>query len=138
MARLRRIGVAGFRSFGQSAQTFELPDSIAVLWGGNSQGKTSLAEALEFLFSGQIARRELLASAKDEFAEALRCAHIGDACPTYVEAHVQCADGQVRCLRRTLTQDYQRGSAAGCVSQLSIDGGAVTEPDIQTKLGISL
>jgi recombinational DNA repair ATPase RecF len=70
--RITRIELQGFRSFGQSRQILDLPDSVAALWGGNSQGKTSFAEALEFLLTGQIARRELLASAKDEFIEAIR------------------------------------------------------------------
>jgi len=74
--RLRKIKIQGFRSFGSARQTIDLPDTITALWGGNSQGKTSLAEAIEFLITGQIARRELLASAKDEFSDCLRSAHI--------------------------------------------------------------
>ena len=110
-ARIRRLEIQGFRSFGRAAQGFDLSDTVAVIWGGNSQGKTSLAEAVEFLFSGQIVRRELLASAKDEFAEALRNAHVGPTCPCFVEAHIECADGVVRKLRRTLTEDYKRGKS---------------------------
>ncbi len=48
--RLNKVEVQGFRSFGSARQAPSLPDTIAVFWGGNSQGKTSLAEALEFLF----------------------------------------------------------------------------------------
>ncbi len=36
---------------------------MSVVWGPNSQGKTSLAEAFEFLSTGDTARREMLASA---------------------------------------------------------------------------
>lgn len=137
-ARLNRIEVTGFRSFGQSSQGFDMPATVSVLWGGNSQGKTSLAEAVEFLFSGQIVRRELLASAKDEFAEALRNAHIGGQIPTRVDADVLCSDGRVRRLSRTMTEDYRRGSAAGCVSTLTIDGNTCVESDIQDVLGVTL
>jgi len=42
-----RNDVQGFRSFGTSPQSVTLPDTVTALWGGNSQGKTSLAEALE-------------------------------------------------------------------------------------------
>src|SRR5580704_17740467 len=95
-SRITRIELQGFRSFGQARQILDLPDSVAVLWGGNSQGKTSFAEALEFLLTGQIARRELVASTRDEFTEALKNAHIAPAHDVVVEACVCCADGQVR------------------------------------------
>jgi recombinational DNA repair ATPase RecF len=80
-SQLGRIELQGFRSFGNVQQFLDLASSVSTLWGGNSQGKTSFVEALEFLFTGQIARRELLASTKDEFAEALRNAHIPPAHP---------------------------------------------------------
>ena len=37
----------GFRSFGQgmNSSTLDMPSLIAAIWGPNSQGKTSLAEA---------------------------------------------------------------------------------------------
>lgn len=136
--RLSKLDLTGFRSFGRAPQSFGLPDTIAVIWGGNSQGKTSLAEAVEFLFSGQIVRRDLLASAKDEFAEALRNAHIESTAPTRVEADILCLDGKVRRLSRTLVEDYKRGSAAGCVSALAIDGATAAEADIVNILGVTL
>jgi len=37
--------------------------------------KSTLPEALGILFSGQIARRELLGGAKDEFTEVIRNVH---------------------------------------------------------------
>lgn len=137
-ARLNKIGIQGFRSFGKGRQDHILTKPISVFWGGNSQGKTSFAEALEFLFTGQIARRELLASAKDEFAEALRNVHIDPTLPVIVEADILCCDGNVRKLTRTLVEDYRRGSAAGCVSRLEIDGNTCEEKDIEEQLGLQL
>ncbi len=137
-SRLTRIELQGFRSFGQARQILDLPDSVAVLWGGNSQGKTSFAEALEFLLTGQIVRRDLLASTKDEFTEALKNAHIAPTHNVVVEASVCCADGQVRKLTRTLIEDYKRGAASGCVSRLEIDGAVCGERDIETMLGLRL
>ncbi len=134
--RLNSIGIQGFRSFGKARQDVTLSEPISVFWGGNSQGKTSFAEAIEFLFTGQIARRELLASAKDEFAEALRNAHLDPAVPVVVETHILCSDGQVRRLTRTLVEDYRRGNAA--ISKLEIDGNPCTEEDIEKKLGLRL
>jgi DNA repair exonuclease SbcCD ATPase subunit len=132
-----QIKLQGFRSFGKTLQIFDPSPTISVLWGGNSQGKTSFAESVEFLLTGQIARRELLASMKDEFAEALRNAHIGDG-PVVVEAQIRCSDGNLRRLTRTLVEDYRRGSAAGCVSRLEIDGEVYTEEKIETILGLRL
>ena len=74
--RLRSLTVKGFRAYGAADQTLNLPSDIAVVWGPNSLGKTSLAEAIEFLLTGRIARRELMASSQDEFADALRNAHL--------------------------------------------------------------
>jgi hypothetical protein len=134
--RIQRIDLQGFRGFGASPQSFTLPDSVVALWGGNSQGKTSLAEAIEFLLTGHIARRELLASAKDEFSRALRNAHIPDSVAVFVEANFVCPDGVCRRLRRTLTTDYD-GSTA-CVSKLEIDGAVCNESDVEARLGLRL
>ena len=59
--RIRSLTIKGFRAFGAVEQTLNLPADIAVVWGPNSKGKTSLAEAFEFLLTGQISRRELMA-----------------------------------------------------------------------------
>ncbi len=134
---LKKIEVQGFRSFGVSPQSFELPTTVAVFWGGNSQGKSSLAEAIEFLLTGQIARRELLASIKDEFSGSLKNVHLVETAPVIVCAEVVCADGQMRLLKRTLTEDYKRGSQ-GCVSILEINGHLSQQQDIEDKLGIKL
>jgi hypothetical protein len=135
--QISRIELQGFRSFGKTRQIFDPSPTVSVLWGGNSQGKTSFAEALEFLLTGQIARRELQTSMKDEFAEALRNAHIGDG-PVVVEAQIWCSDGKARRLTRTLVEDYRRGSAAGCASRLEIDGKVCTEEEIERTLGLRL
>jgi hypothetical protein len=136
--QLTRIEVQGFRSFGTARQTLDLPESIAVFWGGNSQGKTSFSEALEFLFSGQIARRDLLASAKDEFTEALRNVHLQPNDVVSVEAWIACPDGKVRRLRRTLVEDYKRGNPLGCTSTLTVDGNPCNDNELGSLFGIRL
>ena len=60
------LDVRGFRAFGTVPAHFELDAPLTVAHGGNSQGKTSLAEAVEFLLSGYSSRRELLGGAKAE------------------------------------------------------------------------
>ncbi len=74
---------------------------------------------------------------KDEFAEALRNVHLGND-PVVVEAQIWGSDGKLRRLTRTLVEDYRRGSAAGCVSSLEIDGKACTEGEIETRVGVRL
>jgi hypothetical protein len=134
--RLQKLDLQGFRSFGAERQTCDLSATITVVWGGNSQGKTSLGEAFEFLFTGQIARRELLASAKDEFSESLRNVHIPADVAVFVEAHIVCQDGITRRLRRTLLDDF-KGSTT-CTSRLELDGKPCTEDDLVNQVGLKL
>ncbi len=136
-AQLKKLEIQGFRSFGAGTQSFELPATVAVFWGGNSQGKSSLAEAIEFLLTGQIARRELLASTKEEFSDSLKNVHLADNALVTVSAEVICTDGQTRTLKRTLTEDYKRGSQ-DCASIVEIDGQTCQQYDIAGKLGIKL
>lgn len=133
--QIRRIEVQGFRSFGAATQSAEIDAPIAVLWGQNSKGKTSLAEAVEFLLTGQTVKRELMASRHAEFADALRHAHLNDATETYVAAMLDCPDGTNRVIKRTLVRDY--GKQGACVSSLTIDGFPATEDDL-ARLGIVL
>ncbi len=118
--KINKIEMQGFRAFGRKAQTLSFGSSLAAIWAPNSQGKTSLAEAFEFLLTGQIVRRQLLASTQDEFADALRNAHMPAAIPTYVEAEITGIDGRTHNVRRTLISDYAKRK--DCQSALQIDG----------------
>ncbi len=136
LPRLRKLDVQGFRSFGTGRQSFDVAETVTVLWGGNSQGKSSLAEALEFLFTGEIVRRELLASQKDEFADSLRNAHIPAAAPVSVGATIECPDGVMRRLSRSLVEDFKGNTA--CSSRVEIDGKVVGEDQLFGQLGVKL
>ncbi|MBI3129670.1 MAG: AAA family ATPase [Candidatus Tectomicrobia bacterium] len=133
--RIRSFSVKGFRAYGATEQTLNLPADIAAIWGPNSKGKTSLAEAFEFLLTGRIARRELMASTQDEFADALRNAHLPPDVGVYVAASVTAADGSPHEIRRVLTSDY--GKRQDCTSRLEIDGTVAAESDLE-NLGITL
>lgn len=80
----------------------------------------------------------MLAGAKDEFADSLRNAHIDEKAVVAVDIVLVDAGGSDRIVRRELKDDYQRGSAAGCVSSLTIDGKAATETELQSSLGLVL
>ena len=133
--RIKRIEIQGFRAFGREVQTLAFGSRIAAVWAPNSQGKTSLAEAFEYLLTGQIVRRQLMASARDEFADALRNAHMPDGTPTYVEAEIIDVEGTTRTIRRTLISDYAKRHE--CQSTLEIDNKNAKESDV-ADLGIVL
>lgn len=133
MTRLRRLEVAGFRAFGAKGQALDFEKNLAVIYAPNSQGKTSLAEAIEFLLTGTTSRRALVSSAVREFADALRNAHLADGGDVVVRAVLETADGQRRLVERKLVADY---SARGeCTSALTVDGQGVKDV---ASLGISL
>jgi hypothetical protein len=134
-ARINKVEIQGFRAFGAKSQTLALSPTITAVWGPNSKGKTSLAEAFEFLLTGAIVRRELLASAKDEFADSLRNAHIPAQAPVYISAEIVDTNGVPHTVVRTLTADY--GKRQDCQSTLEIDGKPATEQEL-LALGITL
>ena len=90
-ARIVSLEVRGFRAFGTDIARFELDAPVTVVHGANSQGKTSLAEAIEFLISGRSSRRDLLGGAKAEYNDSLRNAHLTGGEQVYVEAVVRVA-----------------------------------------------
>lgn len=135
MARIERLTVQGFRSFGREPQHLQLDSPLAIIWGPNSEGKTSLAEAFEFLLTGDIARRELLASSLDEFADALCNAHLPTGTPTFVEARLVTGDGTAHTLRRTLVSDFTKKRP--CESTLELNGAPATAASL-AWLGIEL
>ncbi|GIV04286.1 MAG: hypothetical protein KatS3mg015_3116 [Fimbriimonadales bacterium] len=125
MPKIKRLEIRGFRAFGSRPQVLELRGPMAVIWGHNSQGKTSLAEAIEFLLTGKTVRRELVASAKREFAEALRNAHLPDNEEVIVSADIEDAEGRVRRVERRLLRDYTGRDP--CQSELTIDGAPAAD-----------
>ena len=84
----------GFRAFGKNPQKLDFTSSLAVVWAPNSQGKTSLAEAFEFLLTGTTVRCDLLASSQDEFANSLRNAPVPKSHPVYVQAQIAGGAGE--------------------------------------------
>lgn len=133
--RIRSLTVRGFRAYGATEQELKLPGDLSVVWAPNSMGKTSLAEAFEFLLTGRIVRRELMASSKDEFTDSLRNAHLPDGHHVYVHALIEMPDGTEHSVRRLLTRDY--GMRHDCDSRLEIDGTAAT-PEQLHSLGLGL
>lgn len=132
MPRLKWLEVCGLRSFGiEQALIFD--EEIALVWGGNSQGKTGVAEAIEFLLSGTVVRPAMLGGAKNEYDRSLRNVYQPDGEPTVVRAGIEDGEGKERRVERTLTADFGRGQ--DCASRLTIDG---VEVEDLSSIGIEL
>jgi len=115
-----RLAIQGFRAFSEKQELHLGRDSLlCFIYGENSQGKTSLAEAIEFLLSGKTSRRDVTAITKSEFQNGLRNAHFTG--ETWVEADIEhLADATTPAtmtVRRRLVSDYPDGNA-DCVSEL--------------------
>ncbi|OBA35772.1 hypothetical protein A5766_09760 [Gordonia sp. 852002-51296_SCH5728562-b] len=124
--RLVSLEIRGFRAFGTEPRTLDLDAGLVVIHAGNSQGKTSLAEAIEFLVSGRSSRRELLGGAKAEYNDSLRNAHLADTdTDVYVQAVVRDAAGNAHRVRRELVSDFSQGTE--CESRLLVDGAEAAD-----------
>lgn len=121
------LEVRGFRAFGTEPRRLDLDAPLTVVHGRNSQGKSSLAEALEFLLTGRSSRRDLLGGAKAEYHESLRNVHLpaGDQA-VWVAAGLRGHDGDVHEVRRELVCDFAQGTE--CESRLIVD--AVEQRDL--------
>ncbi len=115
------LEVRGFRAFGTEPRRLDLDSPLTVVHGRNSQGKSSLAESLEFLLTGRSSRRDLLGGAKAEYHESLRNVHLpaGDQA-VWVAAGLRGRDGDVHEVRRELLCDFAQGTE--CESRLLVDG----------------
>ncbi len=129
MPKFKWIEINGFRSFGEGPQRLEFGSPIAVAWGPNSQGKTSVAEAFEFLLTGVICRCELTASTQDEFADALRNAHLPASARVFVRSQVEDNEGKAHVIERVLVEDY--GKRNKCSSTLAVDGKLATQDSLK-------
>ena len=76
-----------------------------------------------------------MASTQEEFADALRDAHMPATLPTYVEARITGKDGRTHKVTRTLISDYAKRS--DCQSALQIDGRDTRESNL-ADIGVML
>lgn len=132
--RLISIRPHYFRGFKAPNEPISLTGFLIVIEGKNSSGKTSLAEALEFLFRGSLSRREEHGEGNPEelencIANILRPKRES----TFVEAtflkHSGTPDEQHLVLRRLLTMDYGTASTSFCESTLHLDESELSKED---------
>ena len=123
-----------FRGFKDLPNPIDLTGGLIVIEGKNSSGKTSLAEAIEFLFEGSLSRREehgAGSTAELENCIANQFRPVGES--TFVEAtfakHLGTPDEQQFMLKRVLTMDYGAPSTSVCESKLHMDGSELSKED---------
>lgn len=116
--RLRELTIAGFRGF-RLQQTIHLDASIVVVHGSNGSGKSSIAEALEWLLLGDISRRKRANSPSEYKGDYLRNVHCSRNELTFVEARVVLLDHEL-----TIRREYQSPRRS---SRILIDGSEVDE-----------
>jgi hypothetical protein len=129
--RLRSLTIQGFRAFGATPQTINCNGPLTVVFGNNSQGKSSLVEAIEFLLTGHTSRARLHPT-KAEFADCLRNVHLPPGEEAFVEGVIE-VHGRARRLRRVLVTDI--GPSGTCSTILTADDEPVGDV---SSCGISL
>ena len=100
--RLLNLSIVNFRGFGVERVDITLSPDLVLFYGPNGHGKTSLAEAVEWLFYGTTKRRlrgEEFSRA--EYAGTYRNIHNGR--PVEVSARILLADGNEHVLTRRLS-----------------------------------
>ena len=123
-----------FRGYKALPGSIDLTGRLIVIEGKNSSGKTSLAEALEFLFRGSLSRREEHGEGNPEELE--NCIE-NQLRPSDESTFVEAAfvrdwgtpDEKPIVLRRILTKDYGTTSTSSCESQLDLDGSPLSRED---------
>ena len=115
-----------FRGFRQLECPINLDADLVSVDGRNSSGKTSLAEAIEWLLSGNIQRREQGDPAEyagfiaNRFRPEGRECILAVDCKTWVES-LLAVDGTNTKIRRVLVEDYGSSKNSHCTTQLLID-----------------
>jgi len=123
-----------FRGFRTLPRRVYFSHGLTVVDGPNTSGKTSLAEALEWLFTGELLRRTLHGQGAPRELEDCICNQLRPAGEsTWVEATFQLADEQSIILRRVLVSDYGSTLTSKPMSKLYRDGVELS-PDEEVGL----
>ena len=121
--KLKSVQPFYFRGFRDNSSAIDMLGEFIVIEGRNSSGKTSLAEALEWLFTGSLSRRENSnAGNSRELEHCITNQFRPDDAETWVSATFAWqqgdADQEEIILRRVLKEDYGTTSTSHCTSVL--------------------
>ena len=128
--RLVSIQPHYFRGFRETPQPIRLDETLVVIDGRNTSGKTSLAEALEWLFTGCLSRRESMELGSPHELENCVSNQFRPADDkTWVSGmFVSLAQGETKTftLRRVLKEDYGTTITSRCISALFLNDKELT------------
>ena len=124
--KLKSVQAHYFRGFREGLGQVDMGTNFIVIEGRNSSGKTSLAEALEWLFSDALSRRESInAGNARELEDCITNVFRPAGEDTWVSATfvLSSDDGNAKefILRRVLQKDYGTTTKATCSSVLFLD-----------------
>lgn len=124
-----------FRGFRRTESGVDFRGDLVVLDGRNSSGKTSLAEALEWLFTGQLQRRVMQEQGNPRELEGCVSNQLRPQDEkTWVEAQFEEKDSTKLTLRRVLVTDYGSTSTSRCNSQLFVNNKELSKDEEKSFL----
>lgn len=125
--RLKALTVSNFRGFGSAAEPIDLDRDLVLFYGPNGHGKTSLAEAVEWLFYGTTKRRQRGEGfSKAEYANTFANVHGG--APTEVALKVHLNGKDVVLSRRLGPKEASETFIDGTAGEFSSLGINAMEP----------
>ena len=124
--RLVSLQANYFRGFRKQETPIDLSGDLVVIDGRNSSGKTSLAEAIEWLLTGRLARRDKYDAKEMEDFISNRF-RAGDD-ETWVEGKFRYGSHSFT-YRRVLTSDYGKTKTSECESVLLFNGNRIDNSD---------
>jgi len=113
--KLVSIKLNYFRGFRTLEKPINLQGGLVVLDGRNSSGKTSLAEAIEWLLVGHISRRD--SGDPKELSQYITNRFKPEDENTWVELVFE-LDGEIQVVKRVLLRDYDSKKNSNCESQI--------------------
>jgi len=129
--RLKEITISAFRGFNEK-QTLNLDNNIILIKGSNGSGKSSLVEAIEWLFFDEISRKKKSLCKSEYSGEFLRNIHSSKEQETFVELLVDIEGKEVLLKKMLLSPEkkeyYANGSFVDDFSCLGVSSADVYKP----------
>lgn len=124
-----------FRGFRSVEYPINLTGKLVVIDGHNSTGKTSLAEAFEWLLSGQLIRRDLgdMGDSK-ELENCISNQFRSESESTWVESEFLLENGEKIKLKRVLTRDYDQTKNSKAESEFYLNGDLLSKDNEEVLL----
>jgi len=124
-----------FRGFRNLPSPINLSGGLIVIEGRNSSGKTSLAEAFEWLLSGQLVRRSFSEMGDSKELESCISYQLKpEEEQIWVEAEFLATDGESFKVKRLLTQDYSGEDLSRAESEFYLNDQLLSRTEEETFL----